>query len=81
MPARGARSIPRPTYRDGADPKKAGFELDVPLAPGVNIITVVARETPDTITRRVVVVRRDGPDGALLKTPKHSEDYLIDAVK
>ena len=77
----GSRKLFYKSNRDGADPKKAGFKLDVPLEPGVNIITVVARETSDTTTRRVLVVRRDGPDGALLKTPKQSADYLLEAVR
>ena len=77
----GSRKLFYKSNRDGADPKKASFTLDVPLEPGVNIITVVARETPDTTTHRVVVVRRDGPDGSLLKTPKRSEDYLLHAVQ
>ena len=77
----GSRKLFYKSNRDGADSKKASFKLDVPLQPGVNIITVVARESPDTIARRVVVVRRDAADGSLLKTPKRSNDYLIHAVK
>jgi carboxyl-terminal processing protease len=41
------------------------------------MITVVARETADTITRRTIVVRRDGPDGSILKTPK-TDDPVAD---
>jgi hypothetical protein len=40
----------------------------------VNFITVVARESPDTATRRSFVVRRDGPAGELLATPKGDEE-------
>jgi carboxyl-terminal processing protease len=43
----------------------------------VNVITVVARETPDTTSRRMLVVRKDGADGSLLKTPK-SDDPVDD---
>ena len=49
--------------------------------PGVNSIVVAARDTPDTTTRRVVVVRRDGPDGSIMKTPKSDDpidDWLSD---
>ena len=66
--------------RTGPDRHNASFEFEAPLEPGVNIITVVARESPDTTTRRVVVVRRDGPDGTILKTTKHQADYLLEAV-
>jgi carboxyl-terminal processing protease len=66
----GSRKLYYKSNRDGPDPKKATFEFDAPLRPGVNVITVVARETPDTTTRRTIIVRKDGPDGAVLKTPK-----------
>jgi hypothetical protein len=36
----------------------------------VNVITVVARENEDTATRHTMVVRRDGPKGEPLPTPK-----------
>ena len=72
----GPRKLFYQSNRKGADRKSASFEFDAPLRPGVNIITVVARENPDTTTRRTVVVRRDGPDGSILKTPKHNSDLL-----
>ncbi len=43
----------------------------------MNLITVVARENPDTVTRRMIIVRKDGADGAILKTPK-SDDPVDD---
>ncbi|HEY5955162.1 MAG TPA: MXAN_5808 family serine peptidase [Polyangiaceae bacterium] len=46
------------------------FESDLTLTPGVNVITVVARENADTVSRVNLIVRRDGPDGAALPTPK-----------
>jgi carboxyl-terminal processing protease len=36
----------------------------------MNVITVVARENEDTATRHTMVVRRDGPNGEPLPTPK-----------
>jgi carboxyl-terminal processing protease len=51
--------------------------FDAPLRPGVNLITVVARENPDTVTRRMIIVRKDGADGSILKTPK-SDDPVDD---
>ncbi|TKD06583.1 MXAN_5808 family serine peptidase [Polyangium fumosum] len=66
----GSRKLYYKSNRDGADPKKATFEFDAPLRPGVNVITVVARENSDTMTRRTLVVRKDGADGTILKTPK-----------
>lgn len=69
--------------RGSDDPKRASFSFDAPLQPGVNLITVVARESPDTTTRRTVVVRRDGKDGRILKTAKQPSGdfrFLLDAV-
>jgi carboxyl-terminal processing protease len=73
----GTRKLYYKSNRDGADPKKATFEFDAPLRPGVNVISVVARENQDTTTRRTLVVRKDAPDGALLKTPK-TDDPVAD---
>jgi carboxyl-terminal processing protease len=75
----GSRKLYYKSNRDGADPKKASFEFDAPLRPGVNLITVVARETPDTTSRRTIVVRKDGPDGSILKTPK-TDDPINDGA-
>ena len=47
------------------------FSLDVPLNDGANLITVVARENEEISTRRIVIVRKDGPGGALLATPRN----------
>ena len=73
----GSRKLYYKSNRDGADPKKATIDFDAPLRPGVNLVTVVARETPDTTTRRVLIVRKDGADGSILKTPK-SDDPVSD---
>ncbi len=76
----GTRKLYYKSNRDGADPKKATIDFDAPLRPGVNLITVVARETPDTTTRRTLVVRKDGPDGSILKTPKSDDPFSDGAV-
>ena len=72
----GSRKLYYQSNRKGDDPHRASFEFDAPLKPGVNVIMVVARENEDTTTRRTVVVRRDGVDGSILKTPKRSDDLL-----
>ena len=43
------------------------FDADLPLRPGVNVVTIVARENPDTTSHRTFIVRRDGPNGELLR--------------
>ncbi len=70
----GSRKVFYHSNRNGADPKQMAFEAEVPLRPGVNAITVVARENPDTTSRKTFVVRRDGPNGELLPTPKTEDD-------
>jgi carboxyl-terminal processing protease len=37
-------------------------------------VTVVARENPDTTSRRTFIVRRDGSNGELLATPKTDDE-------
>ena len=69
----GTRKLYYKSNRDGADPRKMPFEFDAPLRPGVNLITVVARENSDTVTRRMIIVRKDGADGTILKTPKSDD--------
>jgi carboxyl-terminal processing protease len=71
----GARKVFYRSNRNGQDPKRMGFDADLPLRPGVNVVTVVARENPDTVTHRTFIVRRDGVNGELLPTPK-TEDEL-----
>lgn len=70
----GSRKVYYRSNRNGPDPKKMTFEADIPLRPGVNVIAVIARENPDTVGRRLFVVRRDGANGELLATPKTDED-------
>jgi carboxyl-terminal processing protease len=66
----GPRKVFYQSNRKGADPRKMTFAFDADLQPGMNVITVVARENEDTATRHTMVVRRDGPNGETLPTPK-----------
>jgi carboxyl-terminal processing protease len=70
----GARKIFYRSNRTAADATKMAFDADVPLRPGVNIVTIVARENQDTTSRKTFIVRRDGPNGELLPTPKTDEE-------
>jgi carboxyl-terminal processing protease len=70
----GNRKVFYRSNRNGADPKKLTFEAPVTLRPGVNAITVFARENVDTVGRRTLIIRRDGPNGEILQTPKTDED-------
>jgi carboxyl-terminal processing protease len=70
----GSKKVFYRSNRNGADPKKMVVDADLPLRPGVNVITVVGRETTDTVGRKTFIVRRDGPEGELLATPKGEEE-------
>ena len=70
----GSRKVFYRSNRNGADPKRMDFDADLPLRPGVNVVTLVARENPDTTTHRTFIVRRDGPAGELLQTPKTDDE-------
>jgi carboxyl-terminal processing protease len=70
----GSRKVFYRSNRNGQDPKRMSFDADVPLRPGVNVVTLVARENPDTTSRRTYIVRRDGPAGELLQTPKTDDE-------
>jgi len=66
----GARKVFYQSNKKSETPNKLAFSLDVALNPGVNVVNVVARESEDTATRHTLVVRRDGPNGEALPTPK-----------
>jgi carboxyl-terminal processing protease len=69
----GSRKVFYRSNNGTSDPKKMALDADVSLRPGVNVITVFARESPDTVSRKTIVVRRDGPTGELLPTPTTEE--------
>jgi carboxyl-terminal processing protease len=78
----GSRKVFYQSNRKATDAKKLEFSFDVELSPGINVITVVARENEDTASRQTVVVRRDGPNGEPLPTPKGDslgEDFGLGA--
>jgi carboxyl-terminal processing protease len=66
----GARKVFYQSNRKADDPTKLKFSLDTELQPGINVITVVARESEDTTSRYTMIVRRDGPNGEALKTTR-----------
>ncbi|MCA9602307.1 MAG: hypothetical protein KC417_09795, partial [Myxococcales bacterium] len=69
----GPRKVFYDATKNGA--KSMNFKTDLPLRPGMNYITVVARESQDMTSRVTFVVRRDGADGALLESPKHADEF------
>jgi carboxyl-terminal processing protease len=70
----GSRKVFYQSNRGASDPTKQKFEAALPLRPGINFVTVVARESNDVASHKSFIVRRDGPDGKLLDTPKSDED-------
>lgn len=67
------RKIFYQSNRNGPDPKRVSIRVPAKLRPGVNVITVVARENDDTVSRYTRIVRRDGPNGEALTAPKGEE--------
>ncbi len=72
----GSKKVFYRSNRNGSDPRKLTFSSSIPLRAGTNVVTVVARENPDTTTRRAFIIRRDGQNGELLATPKTDDDSL-----
>jgi carboxyl-terminal processing protease len=70
----GGRKVFYLSNKKGPNAKALDFNATLPLKPGANVVTVVARHSAETTTRRAFVVRRDGPTGELLATQKHSDD-------
>ena len=76
----GPRKVFYQSNRKAPDPTKLKFAIDTELQPGINVITVVARESDDSATRTTMIVRRDGPNGEPLPSPKGdtaTEDWSI----
>jgi len=70
----GAKKVFYRSNRNGADPKKMSYDADLPLRAGTNVVSIWARETPDTTSRKVFIIRKDGPNGELLSSPKTEDD-------
>lgn len=64
-----------------ADKSRMALKTDVPLHAGVNAITIIARKNEEIASRRTLIVRKDGPNGELVPTPKNrnfGEDWEFD---
>lgn len=72
----GSRKVFYQSNEGGTNPREASFDATVPLRPGINYVVVVARENDQSISRKSFVVRRDGPDGTLLETPHHTDQWF-----
>jgi carboxyl-terminal processing protease len=66
----GANKVFYQSNKKGSDPKQLAFQHSVALQPGINVINVVARESEEVATSHTLVVRRDGPNGEALTSPK-----------
>ena len=70
----GGRKVYYASNRSGKDAKSMAFSASVPLKNGANVVTIVGRHSQETTTRRAFVIRRDGANGELLTTQKHSDE-------
>jgi len=71
----GAQKVFYKSNRSGSSPRRASFTEEIPLRPGINYVTVYARESDDVVSRKLFVVRRDGSDGELLETPDLDDEF------
>lgn len=76
----GPRKVFYQSNKNATDPRTLKFSFDAELEPGINVITVVARENEDAAQRRTMIVRRDGPNGEPLPTPKGDPEEIWDLV-
>lgn len=62
----------RPADSDTAT--RIDFDVDLPLRPGTNVIRVFARGGRGSAARSAWIVRREGPNGEILETPRDAEE-------
>ncbi|HJK93401.1 MAG TPA: MXAN_5808 family serine peptidase [Polyangiaceae bacterium LLY-WYZ-15_(1-7)] len=72
----GARKVHYRSTRRADDRTRVSFETEIPMHGGINYITVFARESDEIVSRRLIVVRRDAPDGSLMETPRFDDDVF-----
>ncbi|HEY3357675.1 MAG TPA: MXAN_5808 family serine peptidase [Polyangia bacterium] len=54
------RKVAYRSNRNGADPRRLKFAMDIPLLPGVNQVTVFARQSDNVQARQTIIVTRTG---------------------
>jgi carboxyl-terminal processing protease len=54
------RKVAYRSNRNGPDPKRMRFEADIPLLPGVNQVTVFARQSDNVQSRQTLILTRTG---------------------
>lgn len=71
----GARKV---FYRaaSGSNVRELALDAVVPLHDGMNFITIIVRESATATTQKTLVIRRDGPNGELLETPRFDDDWF-----
>jgi carboxyl-terminal processing protease len=74
----GTRKLYYQSNGDSDDRSHARFSTSIQLRPGINYVSVFARESEDTVARHLYVVRQDAPDGSLLETPKTDGELFFE---
>jgi carboxyl-terminal processing protease len=72
----GAQKVFYTSTSAQSDRSRVEFDTTVPLHGGINYVTVFARESDEVVSRSLLVIRRDGPDGALLPTPRWDDEVF-----
>jgi carboxyl-terminal processing protease len=75
---RGAKIDRRKVFyrsnRKGATPQQMAFDANIPLWPGANIVTIVARENPQVQSQSTLIVERIGA-GAVAEGSKSADNF------
>ncbi|MFW6066746.1 MAG: MXAN_5808 family serine peptidase [Myxococcota bacterium] len=71
-----ARKVFYKSNQGSGSPRELEFDTRIPLHGGINHVTVFARERDDVVTRQMLVIRRDAPDGSLMETPRFDSDLF-----
>jgi carboxyl-terminal processing protease len=72
----GANKVFYESFGNGRREREVDFKATVPLHEGINYVTVVAREHGDAVGQELLVIRRDGPNGEILESPRYDDELF-----
>jgi carboxyl-terminal processing protease len=72
----GANKVFYESFGNGRRERQVEFKANVPLHQGINYVTVVAREHGDAVAQELLVIRRDGPNGEILESPRYDDELF-----
>lgn len=72
----GANKVFYQSFGNGKPTDDVRFKATVPLHDGINYVTVFVREHGDATTQELLVIRRDGPNGEILESPRYDDELF-----